>query len=199
MRPTTATRCARSSPAAAPGQRQTPAATPQRPAVQPLALPPAQGTAQGLSELGEAEACAFRAQHSCKYASAFASAKRLQHIKNADRAVVRRYGGERYYREVAAAFNRIETATVDLTSSGKSDRFSEHWAPSSPPNGCSRVCRVRRGSSRAGPSVPGRPPRPTISWPATVILTSSMARGSSRVSTSPSSPASALSPCAVRR
>lgn len=39
--------------------------------------------------------------------------------------------GERYYREVTAAFSRIKTATLDLTSSGTSDRLSVHSAPSS--------------------------------------------------------------------
>jgi LysR family glycine cleavage system transcriptional activator len=38
--------------------------------------------------------------------------------------------GERYYREVTAAFSRIKAATVDLTSSSKSDRLSVHSAPS---------------------------------------------------------------------
>jgi LysR family transcriptional regulator, glycine cleavage system transcriptional activator len=46
------------------------------------------------------------------------------------RSVVPTDSGERYYREVTAALSRIKAATVDLTSSGKSDRLSVHSAPS---------------------------------------------------------------------
>jgi LysR family glycine cleavage system transcriptional activator len=54
----------------------------------------------------------------------------VQLFSRVGRAVFPTDSGERYYREVTAAFSRIKTATVDLTSSGKSDRLSVHSAPS---------------------------------------------------------------------
>jgi LysR family glycine cleavage system transcriptional activator len=54
----------------------------------------------------------------------------VQLFSRVGRSVFPTDSGERYYREVAAAFSRIKAATVDLTSSGKSDRLSVHSAPS---------------------------------------------------------------------
>jgi LysR family transcriptional regulator, glycine cleavage system transcriptional activator len=54
----------------------------------------------------------------------------IQLFSRVGRSVFPTDSGERYYREVTAAFSRIKAATVDLTSSGKSDRLSVHSAPS---------------------------------------------------------------------
>ena len=81
----------------------------------------------------------------------------VQLFSRVGRSVFPTDSGERY-REVTAAFSRIKTATVDLTSSGKSDRLSVHSAPSFATNGCSRAC---LSSSRLIPSwtsCSGRPP-----------------------------------------
>jgi LysR family glycine cleavage system transcriptional activator len=54
----------------------------------------------------------------------------LQLFSRVGRSVFPTDSGERYFREVTAAFSRIKTATVDLTNSGESDRLSVHSAPS---------------------------------------------------------------------
>ena len=54
----------------------------------------------------------------------------VQLFSRIGRAVFPTDSGERYYREVTAAFSRIKTATVELASIGKSDRLSVHSAPS---------------------------------------------------------------------
>jgi LysR family glycine cleavage system transcriptional activator len=54
----------------------------------------------------------------------------IQLFRRIGRSVVATERGQRYYREVAAAFGRIKVATVDLVGDGKSDRLSVHSAPS---------------------------------------------------------------------
>ena len=54
----------------------------------------------------------------------------VQLFRRVGRSVVPTDSGERYYREVSAAFARIKAATGDLTGRGKSDRLSVHSAPS---------------------------------------------------------------------
>lgn len=54
----------------------------------------------------------------------------VQLFRRIGRAVMPTDNGDRYFREVTAAFSRIKAATLDLARSGKSDRLSVHSAPS---------------------------------------------------------------------